>query len=150
MATERDFVAMPISEYEGEFARPAAVAPAVEQATPGMAPVALQPQPAGPTALFTAPASPLAPEAAVQRRRAGLGLLLAVGAAGAGAALAGPWGAGAGLLLLGATRNVFRAQQLWALPEGRAEAGRSGTVALVGLGVGGYCAYRAYQSRKAE
>jgi hypothetical protein len=92
----------------------------------------------------------LAPEATALRRRAGLGFLLAIGTAGAGAALAGPWGAGAGLLLIGASRNVLRAHQLWSSPESRAEAGRSGTVALVGFGVGGYCAYRAYQARKTD
>lgn len=134
-----EFVAQPISEYEGEFARSA---PA-----PAQAPVALQPQAVLTPALFTAPAPGGAPEATALRRRAGVGLLLVAGAAGAGAVLAGPWGAGAGLLLLGASRNVLRAHRLWSAPEGRAEASRSGTVALVGLGVGGYCAYRAYQAR---
>lgn len=140
---------MPISEYEGEFARPAPQPQVPDDRSAG--PVELQQQaplvaPAF-QPMFAAPApAPASVAATSLRRRAGLGFLLAVGAGGAGVALGGPWGGAAGVLLLGALRNGLRARRLWSTVD-RQEATRSGTMAVLGIGSGGYLAYRAYQSR---
>jgi len=102
---------------------------------------------------FTAPPPP-EPSASVadDRMSAGLGLLLAGAGAGIGCWLGGLWGAGAGLLLVGASRNGLRAGRDWQSPDpqARAEAGRSAGIATIGGVAGGYLAYRAYHHRLGE
>ncbi len=106
------------------------------------------------TALIAGPSpAPLAPVAAPAsasaKTSAGVGLLLLGLATAGGAYAGGAYGAGAGLLLMGATRNVLRAKKLWASPVGSEhdEAIKSGTMALFGLGIGGWLAYKAYDER---
>jgi hypothetical protein len=91
-----------------------------------------------------APAALPIPNAAVQRG-AGVGILLAGTGLAAGWILGGPWGAGAGFILVGAARNGWRAKQLWpsAQPADREEAAKSATMAVAGALIGGYLAYRA-------
>jgi hypothetical protein len=111
-------------------------------------PVALPEAPApGAARAAQAPSS-----AAPSRFGVGLAILCVGAAAGAGAYFGGAYGAGAGLLLAGGARNTWRAKQLWSapLPEQRSEAVKSGTMALFGLGVGGWLAYKAYESRRAS
>lgn len=94
-------------------------------------------------------AAPAAPAASPARTSAGVGLLLLGAATAAGAYVGGAYGAGAGLLIMGATRNVLRAKKLWGSPAGSEhdEAVKSGTMALFGLGIGGWLAYKAYDER---
>jgi len=120
-------------------------APSRAEAPPG-----LQPQPA--------PGGQFAPLAPVVTRQAnptsnatGVGVLLAAAGTGAGFALGGGWGALAGLLLVGATRNAARAASGNRAPDpggGYSEATKSGTMAIFGFGLGGYFAWLASQDRK--
>ena len=82
---------------------------------------------------------------ATARRSAGMGLLMVVGGATLGGMLGGGWGAAAGALLVGGVRNAIRAKSTWgsADPNARNEAARNATVAVIGIGAGGYCVYRA-------
>lgn len=96
------------------------------------------------------PPRPLAPAASPSSLSAGTGLLMVVAGTAAGFWLGGPWGAGAGLLLTGAGRNAVRAQQAWGSPDPaqRLEAGKSATMAVFGIGIGGYLSYLAYEARR--
>lgn len=88
--------------------------------------------------------STLAPD----RRSAAVTFLVAAAGTGAGYALGGAYGAGAGLLAVGATRNMLRAKSFWRKSDAEhAEAVKSGTMALFGFGIGGFLAYKAYQSK---
>lgn len=84
------------------------------------------------------------------RRGAGVALLCLAGGTVVGGLLGGPAGAFAGLSFVGAARNVRRSAQLWAsdVREERTEAGHSAVMAVVGLTLGGYLAYRAYQNHQ--
>jgi hypothetical protein len=84
------------------------------------------------------------------RRGAALAVLSVAAATVAGALIAGPSGAGAGFALLGATRNSYRAAVLSTHPdpEARAEAGRSGIMAMIGFGLGGYLSYHAWKGHR--
>lgn len=95
------------------------------------------------------PPLPGAPTPSSARWRAGGGLLLLAASAGAGAVVAGGWGAAAGAMLMAGSRNALRSALTYDSPdpETRAAAGATALAALVGLGVGGYFAYRAYQAR---
>lgn len=97
-------------------------------------------------------APPPPPVVADARLSAGFGLLLAGAGAGLGAWLGGLWGAGAGLLLIGAARNGVRAGRDWQSPTPavRAEAGRTAGIAALGGIAGSYLAYRAYHHRLGE
>ena len=100
-----------------------------------------------PAATGPQPPVPLQP-APSPRTGAGVGILLAGVATAAGAYVGGAYGAGAGLLLMGATRNLYRVKQLWSgAATDREEAMKSGTMALFGLGIGGWPAYKAYETR---
>lgn len=90
------------------------------------------------------------PEAGL--RSAGFTALLAVAAIGGGIAVAGPIGGAAGLLLVGAAANGYRAQKWWGsnLPSEKHEAVVSSVFAAAGLGVGSYLAYKAYQAKQEE
>jgi hypothetical protein len=115
-------------------------------------------QPAPPT-MATAGQQPMAgewgfiepqdasPEAGV--RSAGFTALFATMAVGAGYALGGPLGAAAGLLLSGAAANGYRAQKWWGsnVPGEKHEAVVSSVFSAAGLGVGGWLAYKAYQTK---
>jgi hypothetical protein len=85
-------------------------------------------------------------------RSAGITALLATVAIGTGVAVGGPWGAGAGLLLVGAAANGYRAQKWWSSPEPseKHEAVVSAVFSAFGIAVGGYMAYKAYEARKGE
>lgn len=87
------------------------------------------------------------PEAGL--RSAGFTALLTTVAIGAGIAMGGPLGAAAGLLLAGAAANGYRAQKWWGsqVPGEKHEAVVSSIFAAAGLGVGGYMAYKAYQTK---
>lgn len=105
--------------------------------------------PAAPASPPVAP--PVMPMVAVQvasqdaalRRGAGIGLLWAAAGLVAGAALAGPLGAAAGLSAVGAARNGLRAKRLWTSPveADRVEAGKSATMAVFGVGIAGVLIY---------
>jgi hypothetical protein len=85
-------------------------------------------------------------------RSAGFTALFATLALGAGIAIGGPWGAGAGVLLAGAAANGYRAQKWWGShdPSEKHEAVVSAVFAVFGVSLGGYMAYKAYQSKKSE
>jgi len=100
--------------------------------------------PATDTTAQAAPA-PVAP-APASRTSAGVALLLAGSGAVAGWLMGGGWGAGAGLLLVGAARNGYRAKSLWTAD--RAEAAKCATMAVAGAAGGGYLAYRAVKGKK--
>jgi len=63
--------------------------------------------------------------------------------------VAGPLGAAAGIVGVGAVRNTVRAKNGWADPdpEVRAEAGKSATMAIFGIGIAGMLSYYAWQHR---
>ena len=103
---------------------------------PGPAPL-----PVGPTPMFPAPGD------GALRRGAARGLLFASAGLVVGGLVAGPLGAAAGLVSIGAVRNVLRAKNGWAAPdpETRAEAGKSATMAIFGLGIAGMLGYQAWK-----
>lgn len=76
---------------------------------------------------------------------AGLTLVAVLSAAAVGAAVAGPAGAGAGLLLAGGARNTYSAARGLSSPspEEQYEVGKTGIVGLAQLGVGAWLAYYA-------
>lgn len=83
------------------------------------------------------------------RRGAALAVVSVAAATVAGGLIAGPAGAGAGFSLFGAVRNAYRSATLSQHPdpEARAEAGRSGVMAMIGFGLGGYLSYYAWKGR---
>jgi hypothetical protein len=95
--------------------------------------------------------SPVAPPAGdtALRRGAAKGLLWATAGLVAGGLVAGPLGAAAGVVGVGAVRNTVRAKNGWAdpNPEIRAEAGKSATMAIFGIGIAGMLGYYAWQHR---
>lgn len=68
-----------------------------------------------------------------------------------GALAGGAWGAGAGVALVGALRNLVRTKATWSSDssEERAEAGKSATMAIFGLGLAGMLGYQAYKQKEA-
>lgn len=82
-------------------------------------------------------------------RTAGITALASALALGAGLAIGGPWGAGAGVLLMGTAFNAYRAQKWWGSPDPseKHEAVVSAVMAAVGLGVGGWMTFRAIKSK---
>lgn len=111
------------------------------------APVVADPEPT-PEPAPLPPPMPAAP-APSARTTAGIAILLAGAGATAGFVFGGAWGAGAGLLFMGAAQNGYRAKTGWssADPSVRADAAKSATMALLGAALGGYLAYRAYQGK---
>jgi len=101
-----------------------------------------------------APRPPVAAPAADPRVQEGAGAqLLWVGAAMVGgAALLGPYGAGAAIALAGAVRNGLRARELYRhpAPEARREAGRNLTLTIVGIGLAGIGIYNALERRQKD
>lgn len=85
-------------------------------------------------------------------RTAGFTALAATAAVGTGIAVGGGWGAGAGLLLAGALANGYRAQKWWGSPNPgeKQEAVVSAVFAVLGTGVGGYLAYKAWDARQED
>jgi hypothetical protein len=69
-------------------------------------------------------------------------------AAATGAAVAGAWGALAGLALVGAARNGYRAGELW--PTQSSEATRSATLAVFGVGAAALALVQAFSRKKDE
>lgn len=98
--------------------------------------------------LYSATAGDEDPEAAASMAAGVTALVVTTGLI-AGFAAGGPLGGAAGLLIAGGGANLFRAKRLWKSeePELKREAGTSLTFGLVGLGVGGYLSYKAYESR---
>ena len=94
------------------------------------------------------PVSPPSGDGAL-RRGAAHGLLWATGGLIVGGLVAGPLGAAAGVISIGAVRNTLRAKNGWAdpNPELRAEAGKSATMAIFGIGIAGMLGYYAWQQR---
>ena len=86
------------------------------------------------------------------RRGAAKSLLFATAGLVVGGLVAGPLGAAAGVSAVGAVRNTLRAKDGWAHPdpEVRAEAGKSATMAIFGLGITGMLGYYAWQHRYGE
>jgi len=86
---------------------------------------------------------------AAAARSAGFTMLATTGAIGAGIAAGGAWGGVAGGLLTGFATNAYRAQKWWGSndPSEKHEAVVSGIMAITGLALGGFAAYKAYQSR---
>jgi len=99
-------------------------------------------EPIAPPAAAPLPA-PIDPSA---RTGAGVAILMAGAGAITGWLVGGGWGAGAGLLLMGAARNGYKARSLWSAD--RAEAAKRLTMAVAGGAGGGYMAYRAMKGRK--
>lgn len=85
-------------------------------------------------------------------RTAGITALASALALGAGLAMGGPWGAGAGVLLVGAAFNGYRAQKWWGSPDPSAkhEAVVSGVMAALSVGVGGWMVYRAVAKKRED
>lgn len=83
------------------------------------------------------------------RRGATAALLWASAGLLAGGLVAGPLGAAAGVVGVGAIRNTVRAKGGWADPDPRvrAEAGKSATMAIFGIGITGMLGYYAWQHR---
>jgi hypothetical protein len=111
------------------------------QPEPGPAPALVPVHPEGPS-----PVAPPPGDTAL-RRGAAKGLLWATAGLVAGGLVAGPLGAAAGVVGVGAIRNTLRAKSGWADPdpEIRAEAGKSATMAIFGLGIAGMLGYYAWQ-----
>lgn len=109
-------------------------------------PVDVVPPEPYPSPLVPSPPPAVPPSA---RQSAGVGVLLAVAGTSVGYLLGGLRGAGAGLLLIGATRNTLRASRGWTDPDPavRRDAGTSASLALFGVLVGGYLAYSARSER---
>ena len=84
------------------------------------------------------------------RRRAGVSFLMAAAGGIGGAIVGGAWGAGAGVLFMGALRNGWRAQTGWGSGDEatRNEAAKSATMAAIGVAAGGFLAYQAYKARE--
>lgn len=82
------------------------------------------------------------------RRGAGAALLVSSAAAATGAVTAGVDGAFAGLTLAGALRNARRAATLWTSSDAleRHEAGKSGMLALIEVGVATFFIHRILKS----
>lgn len=80
------------------------------------------------------------------RARAGLTIILTALGTGVGAALGGLQGAGAGFLIAGSARNLYRAQSgLGSTDTG--ESAKSLTLGILGLAAGGYLAYRCFSKK---
>jgi hypothetical protein len=81
---------------------------------------------------------------------AGFTALLVSAGIGIGAALGGGWGAGAGGMLVASLFNGYRAQKWWDSGDAseKHEAVTSAVMTVANLGLGGYCAYKAYQGKK--
>lgn len=86
---------------------------------------------------------------AAAARSAGFTALAATAAIGGGIAAGGAWGGAAGGFLVGALTNAYRTQKWWGSndPSEKHEAVVSGIMSLVGLGLGGFAGYKAFQAR---
>ena len=110
------------------------------------------PQPAASSApLAPVPAPSLAPApATAPSSGAGRALIFATGGLIAGALVGGAWGAAAGVVGVGAVRNLARVRALWQSPveAERAEATKSATIGIVGVGLAGTLGYQAYKAKR--
>jgi hypothetical protein len=87
------------------------------------------------------------PSDAALRRGAGRALVLTgIGLVGGGL-VGGAFGAAAGVVLMGALRNLNRTRTTWSHPDPaeRSEAGKSATMGIFGLGVAAMLGYQAYK-----
>jgi len=85
-------------------------------------------------------------------RTAGIATLTAALAFAGGLGLGGPWGAASGVLITGSIFNGYRAQKWWGSPDPseKHEAVVSAVMAVLGVGVGGWMAYKAATRDKGE
>jgi hypothetical protein len=152
-----------MSSAEDYFSRPAALAPPVTAADVPEHPAVIQPaqsaaadrtmvwQGTQRSYPFGEPipelvARPLSAfGAAPATTTTALPLLLAVAAAVAGGLYAGPWGAGAGILLTGAVVNGYRY-----MANADGERKTHGVFTVLAAGGGGYMAYKAHKARTAR
>jgi len=130
----------------GAYARPTDGSNEYLQAPAGMGAYARQVGGLDGEIAFLEPAD-ASPQAAL--RSAGITALVAAVAFGGGLALGGAWGSISGLAFSGTAFNIYRAQKWWGSPDAseKHEAVVSATFAAIGLAVGGYTAYQAYQSK---
>ncbi len=83
------------------------------------------------------------------RAKAGLGVVVAGLGVGAGAVLAGPLGALAGLASVGTVRNLYRSQGIASAdPAEQGDAARSLALGVIGVAIVGFIGYKIYSSRK--
>lgn len=118
---------------------------AVPPAGPGPMPIPNDVTPA------PAPAVQLAPPPMTSSATSGAGkaLLFVTGGLVVGAIAGGAWGAAAGVVGVGAMRNMARVRALWNSPVDaeRSEAGKSATMAIFGIGIAGMLGYQAYKAK---
>ncbi len=97
------------------------------------------------------PVSPVLPPPGdgALRRGAARGLLLCAAGLLVGGLVGGAYGAGAGVVGAGAIRNILRAKNDWSNPdpELRAEAAKSATMSIFGLGIAAMLGYHAWDDR---
>lgn len=118
---------------------------------PGAAP-APQPSPLAPPVGPAPAVVPPGPTDNAAASGAGKALLWVTGGLVIGALVGGSMGAAAGVVGVGAARNVVRVKALWNSPNptDRSEAGKSATMAIFGLGIAGMLGYHAYQNKKKD
>jgi hypothetical protein len=121
---------MPIATGEEDDSAPPAPPPASAPIVPSMAP--------GPGA-----------DADV-RRGAGRALVVVTLGLVGGGLVGGAFGAAAGVVGVGAIRNLLRTKDTWSDsdPAVRVEAGKSATMAIFGLGIAGMLGYHAYKKHE--
>ncbi len=130
---------------------PAAIElPGLPQASPAQ-PVSV-PQQAPEMPIQTAQPRPLpalrqSSSPVASRAKAGLSLVMVAAGTGLGAALGGVSGAGAGFLVTGSLRNLYRAHAGLGSDDG-GESAKSLTLGVLGLAAGGYLIYRCFSAKK--
>lgn len=109
------------------------------------------PMPAPSMALAPIPVPP-GPSDGAAAAGAGKALLWVTAGLVVGALAGGSMGAAAGVVGVGAARNVLRVRSLWSSPNpsDRSEAGKSATMAIFGIGIAGMLGYHAYQQKQKD
>jgi uncharacterized protein HemX len=122
---------------------------------PAAMPDFMQPPPQAPAApsvpqtQTAAPRMPAARESSspsAARAKAGLSLVMVAAGTGLGAFLGGAPGAGAGFLVTGSLRNLYRAHA--GMGDDSGESAKSLTLGVLGLAAGGYLIYRCFAAKK--
>jgi hypothetical protein len=83
------------------------------------------------------------------RAKAGLSLVMVAAGTGLGALLGGAPGAGAGFLVTGSIRNLYRAHAGLGSDDG-GDSAKSLTLGVLGLAAGGYLIYRCFSKKKSS
>ncbi len=133
---------MSFDDFDFQAHAPPAPAPAPSPAPAhAVSPVAM------PARMERSSAPRVSPTAA--RAKAGLGIVVAGLGVGAGAVLAGPLGALAGLASVGTVRNLYRSQGIASAdPTEQGDAARSLALGVIGVAIVGFIGYKIYSSRK--